>query len=140
MLEALIALAITAVLSIAATRGLATTRMNASKMREQLTIDAVADTIMNRAAERTLEEGRTTGRSGNLDWHVDVAPIIANARVLYSKASKQDDTKGPAGDATHSGPDATSTLATHTLSSQPPGQAGQDAAGAAPKKTVWQTF
>jgi prepilin-type N-terminal cleavage/methylation domain-containing protein len=143
MLEALIALAIAAILSIAATRGLATTRQNASKLREQLTLDAVADNLVNRAAEHTLEEGRTTGRTGILDWHLEVAPITADARVLYSKANKQDDAKGSQGDVTHSGPDAsTAALVTHTLSSQPVPQAGQDGPEAAPKKsaTVWQTF
>jgi prepilin-type N-terminal cleavage/methylation domain-containing protein len=142
MLEALIALAIAAILSIAATRGLATTRVNAFKLREQLAIDAVADNLVNRVAERKLEEGRTSGRTGNLDWHIEVAPVTANARVLYSKPKKLNDANsanGPQAGAAPSAPDSSaSTLATHPLSNSP---AGQDGAGP-PKKavTVWQTF
>jgi hypothetical protein len=136
MLEALIALAIAAILSVAATRGLSTTRLNASRLREQLTIDAVADNLINRSAERKLEDGQDSGHIGNLGWRLDVAPIAANARVLYSKADKQNETKGSQGDAMRNAPDAA--LVTHTLSSPPAEQAG----AGVPKKpaTIWQAY
>lgn len=79
--EALVALAIAAFLAAVLTRFVSSTRMNALKVREEVVMDILSDSLLERLVGRELQPGRTDGRNGALSWHVDAAPISFYARA-----------------------------------------------------------
>jgi len=85
--EALVALAIAAFLAAVLTRFASSTRLNAFKVREEIAMDVLSDSLLERVVVRGLQPGRTDGRSGALAWHLDVAPVVfyASARSVSEK-------------------------------------------------------
>ena len=82
--EALVALAIAAFLAAVLTRFVSGTRANALRVRQELAIDILSDSLLERLGSRELQlqPGRTDGRNGALRWHIDVAPITFSVHAL----------------------------------------------------------
>jgi prepilin-type N-terminal cleavage/methylation domain-containing protein len=92
LVEALVALAIAALLTAAVARLVATTRVNAAGIGELTEMSALADTVMARAASsQNLRPGRTDGRRGAFSWHMDIAPVpfTALARRISDKKAEE---------------------------------------------------
>lgn len=82
LIEALIALAIAAFLVAVLTRFVSNTRANALRVRQEVLLDILSDSLLERLGSRELQPGRTDGRNGALRWYVDVAPITFSAHAL----------------------------------------------------------
>ena len=91
--EALVALALAAILAAVLTRFVSTTRLNAFKIREQVAIDVLSDSLVERVAAHQWQAGRSDGRSGRLVWRVDVTPtaFYAHARSIKPKKKKSNE-------------------------------------------------
>jgi prepilin-type N-terminal cleavage/methylation domain-containing protein len=88
LVEALVALAVAAVLTAAITRLVATTRVSAAGIGELTEMSALADTLMARVSSSpSLRAGRTDGRRGAFAWHIDIVPVpfTALARRISEK-------------------------------------------------------
>lgn len=147
--EALVALAIAAFLAAVLTRFMSGTRINAFKVREEVAINVLSDSLLERLVAHDLQPGRTDGRSGSLRWHIDVAPIAyyANARSVAEK-------RRPASQATpfgQAGPMGQSSTGQSTALGQsnplgqstPGGQTGQlglTAGAPAKPAAVWSAY
>jgi type II secretory pathway pseudopilin PulG len=85
--EALVALAIAALLVAVLTRFVSSTRANALQIREGLALDMLGESLLERLGVQQLQPGTTNGRSGTLFWHIDVAPMVfyAHATSLGEK-------------------------------------------------------
>src|SRR6516225_514368 len=79
--EALVALVIAALLAAVLTRFASSTRMNALKIREQVTVDILGDSLLEHVSADHLQVGRTDGRIGNLGWRLEVSPISIFVRA-----------------------------------------------------------
>jgi hypothetical protein len=86
--EALVALAIAAFLGAVLTRFVTGTRLNASKVREEVAMDILSDSLPERLVVQDLKPGRIDGRSGALRWHIDVAPVAYYATALSVSKNK----------------------------------------------------
>jgi prepilin-type N-terminal cleavage/methylation domain-containing protein len=95
--EALVALVVAALLAAALTRFIATTRLSAYKLREQVVMDLVSDGLVERAAPNRWQAGQWNGRSGDLDWRMTAAPIAfsATARSLRQRMKITDANPAP---------------------------------------------
>jgi prepilin-type N-terminal cleavage/methylation domain-containing protein len=82
LIEALIALAIAAFLAAVLTRFVTSTRANALHVRQEVVLDILSDSLLERLGSRELQPGRTDGRNGMLRWYIDVAPITFSAHAL----------------------------------------------------------
>jgi prepilin-type N-terminal cleavage/methylation domain-containing protein len=92
LVEALVALAIAAVLTAALTRLIVDTRANAARVGELTEMAALGETLLARVASSAgLRPGRTDGRRGAFAWRIGVAPIpfTAVARVRAEKKAPQ---------------------------------------------------
>jgi len=87
--EVLVALAIAAVLATALSRFVSNTRLNALKIREQVAIDILSDSLIDRVPPHQWRQGRTDGYSGSLSWRIDATPIAFTARALYVVEKKK---------------------------------------------------
>ena len=86
--EALVALAIAAFMAAVLTRFVSGTRVNAFKVREEVAMDILGDSLLERLTARDLEPGRTNGHSGVLRWRIDIAPIPYTARARAISVAK----------------------------------------------------
>jgi len=71
--EALIALAIAAMLAAVLTRMVSNTRMSAGKIRELVEMITLGDSLLEQTPSPS--EGTTAGRSGTLAWRISAIPI-----------------------------------------------------------------
>jgi prepilin-type N-terminal cleavage/methylation domain-containing protein len=95
LIEALVALAIAAVLTAAVTRLVAATRVNAAGIGELTEMSALADTLMARvASSQSLRAGRTDGRRGAFSWHIDIAAVPFTALARRTSEKKAEDSAG----------------------------------------------
>ena len=87
LVEALVALAIAALLAAVLTRFVSGTRANAQNVREEIALELASDDLLEHLAIGKSLPGRIDGRSGRLAWHVDIEPIAfsANAEVVSEK-------------------------------------------------------
>ena len=95
--EALIALAIAAVLAAALTRLASNTRMNAGKLGELVEMMTVSDSLLEQASPRV--PGTTSGRTGGFAWRVAVTPVAFGAvaqRVEEKAVATADQPSGKA--------------------------------------------
>jgi prepilin-type N-terminal cleavage/methylation domain-containing protein len=85
--EALVALAIAALLASAINRFVSSTRFNARNVREEVALELASDDLLGHLAAGKLVPGRTDGHSGSVTWRLDIAPIVfsANAEVVSEK-------------------------------------------------------
>jgi hypothetical protein len=81
LVEALVALVIAALLAAVLTRFASNTRINALKIRQQVTMDVLGDSLLEHVGADQLQPGRTDGRIGGLAWRLDVSPISVYARA-----------------------------------------------------------
>jgi prepilin-type N-terminal cleavage/methylation domain-containing protein len=88
LVEALVALAIAALLAAVLTRFVSGTRINALKIREQLAIDTLSDNLLEQVGARELEPGRTDGRIGVLQWRLQISPVPVYARAISISEKK----------------------------------------------------
>jgi Tfp pilus assembly protein PilV len=88
LVEALVALVIAALLAAVLTRFASNTRMNALKIREQVTMDILGDSLLEHVDADQLQPGRTDGRVGGLAWRLDVSPIPVYARATSISEKK----------------------------------------------------
>jgi hypothetical protein len=84
----MVALAIAALLAAVLTRFVSATRMNALKVREQVAIDILSDSLLERVGARELEPGRTDGRIGMLQWRLEISPVPVYARAISIRKKK----------------------------------------------------
>jgi len=155
--EALVALAIAAFLAAVLTRFMSGTRLNAFKVREEVAMDVLSDSLLERLVARELQPGRTDGRSGSLRWRIDVAPIAYYARARSVAEKKpapgqqappgQTGPSGQSGFGQSSGPSLSNLLGQSALSSQtsPTGlSSGSNSFGAQPAPAkpavIWSPF
>ena len=92
LVEALVALAIAALLTATVTRLIVDTRVNAARVGEMTEMAALGETLLARVASSAgLRPGRTDGRRGVFAWRIDVAPIpfAAKARVRAEKKAAE---------------------------------------------------
>ena len=75
--EALIALAVAAVLAVALTRLVGNTRANAGKIRELVEMMTLSDSLLEQTSSQG--PGTTHGRTGRFAWRVVVAPAAFSA-------------------------------------------------------------
>ena len=95
LVEVLVALAIAALLAAVLTRFVSGTRLNALKVREQVAIDNLSDSLLEQVGARELEPGRTDGRIGALQWRLEISPVPVDARAISmsEKKSNPSDTR-----------------------------------------------
>jgi prepilin-type N-terminal cleavage/methylation domain-containing protein len=86
--EVLVALAIAAFLAAVLTRLVSGTRMNALRVREQVAIDILSDSLLEQVGARELEPGRTDGRIGVLQWRLELSPVPVYARAISIREKK----------------------------------------------------
>ena len=79
--EALVALAIAAFLVAALTRFVSNTRATALQIREEVAMDMLGESLLERLGVTQLQPGRTNGRTGALFWQIDAAPIVFYAHT-----------------------------------------------------------
>jgi len=94
--EALVALAIAAFLAAVLTRFVSSTRANALRVRQEVAMDILSDSLLERLNSRDLQPGRTDGRSGTLRWHIDIAPMTFSAHALSVSQKKPINSSTPA--------------------------------------------
>jgi prepilin-type N-terminal cleavage/methylation domain-containing protein len=88
LVEALVALAIAAILAVALTRFVAGTRANAALVDEMLEMAAMADTLLtDLPGEKPIRAGRIEGRSGTLAWRINVTPVAFRTLPLRVEKS-----------------------------------------------------
>jgi Tfp pilus assembly protein PilW len=107
--EALVALAIATILVAILTRFVSGTRETALQIHEDVAMEMLSESLLDRLVVRQLQPGRIFGRNGALLWHVDVAPIAfyAQARsVAEKKAAAVGAGTGAATAGTSAGPGA----------------------------------
>jgi type II secretory pathway pseudopilin PulG len=75
--EALVALAIAAVLAVALTRLVSNTRANAGKIRELVEMMTLSDSLLEQTTSQ--QPGITQGRTGRFAWRVAIVPMAFNA-------------------------------------------------------------
>src|ERR1700728_2620421 len=87
LIEALVALALAAALCAVLTRFVSSSRWNASRIREQIAIDVLSDSLVGHLASNNWYSGRMSGRSGTLAWRTEVTPLVffAHARSIKPK-------------------------------------------------------
>lgn len=92
LVEALVALALAAALCAVLTRFVSSSRWNASKIREQIAIDVLSDSLVGRLASNNWHSGRMNGRSGTLVWRTEVRPLVffVHARSVKPKKKNSD--------------------------------------------------
>jgi prepilin-type N-terminal cleavage/methylation domain-containing protein len=92
--EVLVALAVAAMLATVLTRFVATTRMNALKVRELVEIGTLSDSLLERLSSQELRVARTDGRNTGFTWHMVVSPLAfsAIARKVNEKSTRVADT------------------------------------------------
>jgi hypothetical protein len=85
--EALVALAIAALLVTVLTRFVSGTRANAMKIHDEIALELASDSLLENFVAPATVPARMDGRNGSFGWHVDVAPIafLASPEVV-SKA------------------------------------------------------
>ncbi|HEX5958029.1 MAG TPA: prepilin-type N-terminal cleavage/methylation domain-containing protein [Hyphomicrobiaceae bacterium] len=89
LVEALVALAIAAVLTAALTRLIVATRVSAARTGEMTEMATLGETLMARvASSQSLRPGRTDGRRGAFAWHINVTPDSFTA-VVRRKSEKK---------------------------------------------------
>jgi hypothetical protein len=93
--EALVALVIAALLAAVLTRFASSTRMNALKIREQVTMDILGESLLEHVSAGRLQPGRIDGRIGALGWRLDVSPIpiFVRATSVSERKPAQSDTR-----------------------------------------------
>jgi type II secretory pathway pseudopilin PulG len=87
--EALVALAIAAFLVAVLTRFVSSTRANALQIREEVAMDMLSESLLERLGVTQLKAGRTNGRTGALFWHIDAAPIVFYAHATSVAEKKR---------------------------------------------------
>jgi type II secretory pathway pseudopilin PulG len=75
--EALVALAIAAMLAVVLTRVISNTRASTGKIRELVEMMTLSDTLLEQTSSQ--QPGTTQGRSGRFAWRVAVVPMAFNA-------------------------------------------------------------
>jgi prepilin-type N-terminal cleavage/methylation domain-containing protein len=95
LIEALVALVIAALLAAVLTRFVSNTRMTALKIREQVTMDILGDSLIEHLGAPDLQPGRTDGRIGALRWRLDVSPIPVYARAISVSVKKPSQSETP---------------------------------------------
>jgi prepilin-type N-terminal cleavage/methylation domain-containing protein len=88
LVEALIALAIAAMLAAVLTRLIGNTRANAGKIRELVEMMTVSDSLLEQTSPRV--PGTMNGRTARFAWRVVVAP------VAFSAVARRVNVKAPA--------------------------------------------
>jgi prepilin-type N-terminal cleavage/methylation domain-containing protein len=84
LVEALIALAIVAMLATALTRFVANTRANAASVGEMMEMAALVDTLLAEIPANTpIKPGRIQGTNSGLAWSIDVSPVPFNSYPLH---------------------------------------------------------
>jgi len=95
--EALVAIAIAALLAVVLTRLAMGTRNNAASIQELVNMMGVSESLLAQVAPK--EPGTTNGRMGNYSWRIVVTPLkfAAVARYVNEKDSNVDmsPAKGP---------------------------------------------
>jgi hypothetical protein len=76
------------------TRFVASTRMNALKVRELVEIGTLSDSLLERLSSQELRVARTDGRNTGFTWHMVVSPLAfsAIARKVNEKSTRVADT------------------------------------------------
>jgi prepilin-type N-terminal cleavage/methylation domain-containing protein len=90
LVEVLVALAIAALLAAVLTRFVSGTRMNALRVREQVAIDILSDSLLEQVGARELKPGRAEGRIGVLRWRLEISPVPVYARAISISQKKSD--------------------------------------------------
>jgi prepilin-type N-terminal cleavage/methylation domain-containing protein len=81
--EALVALAIAAMMAAILTRFVAGTRANAARVAERAEMTVLAETLLARvASSHNVTPGRTSGQSTGFAWRIDITPAPFTAQVL----------------------------------------------------------
>jgi type II secretory pathway pseudopilin PulG len=107
--EALVALAIAAVLAVALTRLVSNTRANAGKIRELVEMMTLSDSLLEQTTSQ--QPGITQGRTGRFAWRVAIVPMAFNAvarrvneKVLAVADQHQSKASGSTSDSSSSKP------------------------------------
>jgi Tfp pilus assembly protein PilV len=80
--EALVALAVAAMLAAMLTRFVANTRAGAARVSQSIEMAALADTLLARTpSSQALKPARSEGREGGYAWRIDIAPVTFTARA-----------------------------------------------------------
>jgi type II secretory pathway pseudopilin PulG len=87
--EALVAIAIAAVLAAVLTRFVSTTRLNALNVREVVAMDILSNSLIEHSPAQNRQPGRTDGRTGNFWWRMEVAPVSFFARARFVKQKEK---------------------------------------------------
>jgi prepilin-type N-terminal cleavage/methylation domain-containing protein len=124
--EVLVALAIAAFLAAVLTRFVSGTRMNAFKVREQMAMEILSDSLLERVAARESQPGRADGRSGDFRWRLEISPV-----PVYMRAISVSEKKPAQGEARQ--PNARG----FTLST---GESSKQMAAAPPARTRWKAY
>jgi type II secretory pathway pseudopilin PulG len=87
LVEALVALAIAALLAVVLTRFVSGSRANAQKVREEVALELASNDLLEHLATGKSLPRRIDGRSGRLAWHINIEsiPFSANAEVVSEK-------------------------------------------------------
>src|SRR5215475_14285103 len=95
--EVLVALAIAAFLAAVLTRFVSSTRMNAFKVREQMAMEILSDSLLERVAAREPQAGRADGRSGDFRWRLEISsiPVYVRAIAVSEKKPAQGEARQP---------------------------------------------
>ena len=76
LVEALVALAIAALLAVALTRFYGNTRANAARIGEVLQMTTLSETLISRlSSTQNIKAGLTAGRSGIFGWRILITPV-----------------------------------------------------------------